>query len=208
MAATIGRRCRPARARQLARAGSTRAGSCAPAPSVRSLRCGVVMVLADLDIIEHAERVFRHAPRASSRARSGRRRCAALVDAHEAHRQARATLRRGRPAGTGRRRPASSRRCAATGSSTCLPSVSGTLSDGTSGRPRQVRNGEPNSVTVGGGTPRRVHSRPNAAMARGCARKNAGSFHTLAISSSRSSGVGAPERVEMRIDGAALASRP
>src|SRR4029078_7551658 len=71
--------------------------------------------------------------------------------------------------------------------------VSGTLSDGTSGRPRQVRNGEPNSVTVGGGTPRRVHSRPNAAMARGCARKNDGSFHTLAIRSSRSSGGGAAE---------------
>ncbi len=42
-----------------------------------------------------------------------------------------------------------------------------------------MRNGEPNSVTVGGGTPRRVHSRPNAAIARGCARKNAGSFQTL-----------------------------
>ena len=69
---------------------------------------------------------------------------------------------------------------------------SASLSDGMSGRPRQVRNGEPNSVTVGGGTPRRVHSRPNAAMARGCARKNAGSFQTLAMSSSRSSGVGAP----------------
>jgi hypothetical protein len=54
---------------------------------------------------------------------------------------------------------------------------------------------EPNSVTVGGGTPRRVHSRPKAAMARGWARKNAGSFHTLVISSSRSSGVGAPVRV-------------
>ena len=36
-------------------------------------------------------------------------------------------------------------------------------------------------------------------MARGCARKNDGSFHTLAISSSRSSGVGAPLRVLMRM---------
>ena len=47
-------------------------------------------------------------------------------------------------------------------------------------------------MTVGGGTPRRVHSRPNAAIARGWARKNAGSFQTGEISSSRSSGVGAP----------------
>ena len=61
--------------------------------------------------------------------------------------------------------------------------------------PRQVRNGEPKIETVGGGTPRRVHSRPKAAIAAGCARKNAGSFQTREISSSRSSGVGAPVRV-------------
>ena len=79
-----------------------------------------------------------------------------------------------------------------------------TLSDGMSGIPRQVMNGEPNSVTVGGGTPRRVHSRPNAAMARGCARKNAGSFQTRVINSSRSSGVGAPARVATRDDLLAL----
>ncbi len=48
-----------------------------------------------------------------------------------------------------------------------------------SGMPRQVRKGEPKMVAVGGGTPRRVHSRPNAAMARGCARKKAGSFQIL-----------------------------
>ena len=41
------------------------------------------------------------------------------------------------------------------------------LSVGIKGRPRQVRNGLPYSVTVGGGTPRRVHSRPKAAMVRG-----------------------------------------
>ena len=73
-----------------------------------------------------------------------------------------------------------------------MPRSSGTLSEGTSGSPRQVRKGEPNRLTVGGGTPRRVHSRPKAAIAAGCARKKAGSFHTRAISSSRSSGVGAP----------------
>ena len=77
-----------------------------------------------------------------------------------------------------------------------LPFLSiGSLSEGTSGMPRQVMNGEPNKVTVGGGTPRRVHSRPKAAMARGWARKNAGSFQTLVSSSSRSSGVGRRLRV-------------
>jgi hypothetical protein len=60
-----------------------------------------------------------------------------------------------------------------------LPSSTGTLSDGTSGMPRQVRNWAPNRLTVGGGTPRRVHSRPKAAMARGWVRKKPGSFHTL-----------------------------
>ena len=74
--------------------------------------------------------------------------------------------------------------------------------------PRQVMNGEPNIVTVAGGTPRRVHSRPNAAIARGAARKNAGSFHTFVISSSMSSGVGAPLRVLMRCSGVAWVSRP
>ncbi len=73
-----------------------------------------------------------------------------------------------------------------------LPSATGTLSDGISGRPRQVMNCEPNRLTVGGGTPRRVHSRPNAAIASGWVRKKAGSFQTLVSSSSRSSGVGAP----------------
>jgi len=41
------------------------------------------------------------------------------------------------------------------------------LVGGIKGRPRHVRNGFPNSVMVGGGTPRNVHSRPNAAMVRG-----------------------------------------
>jgi len=35
------------------------------------------------------------------------------------------------------------------------------------GDPRQVMKGDPNIVTVAGGTARRVHSRPKAAMARG-----------------------------------------
>src|SRR5580698_6185640 len=82
-----------------------------------------------------------------------------------------------------------------------LPSTSN-LSQGMIGTPRHVMNGDPNSVTVAGGTPRRVHSRPNAAIARGCARKNDGSFQTLVRSSSRSSGVGAPLRVATRwLDG-------
>src|ERR1700683_171806 len=74
------------------------------------------------------------------------------------------------------------------------------FSVGKIGTPRQVRNGEPNSVTVGGGTPRRVHSRPKAAMARGWARKNEGSFHTLVSNSSKSSGVGDPFLVLIRCD--------
>src|SRR5271163_2605449 len=65
---------------------------------------------------------------------------------------------------------------------------------GIKGTPRHVTNGVPNKLTVGGGTPRRVHSRPKAAMARGCARKIEGSFHTLVNNSSKSSGVGAPFR--------------
>ena len=65
------------------------------------------------------------------------------------------------------------------------------LSVGISGMPRQVRKGEPKIVAVGGGTPRKVHSRPKAAMARGWARKKAGSFQMRESSSSRSSGVGA-----------------
>ena len=73
---------------------------------------------------------------------------------------------------------------------------------------RASDEGAPNSVTVGGGTPRRVHSRPNAAMAPGWARKKLGSFHTLVSSSSRSSGVGGPFRVRMRCVGAALARSP
>src|ERR1700723_355657 len=87
-------------------------------------------------------------------------------------------------------------RLATCGTRVPLERLIGNLFDGTSGTPRQVRNGDPNICTVGGGTPRRVHSRPKAAMARGCARKKDGSFHTLVNSSSRSSGVGAPLRVE------------
>jgi hypothetical protein len=45
-------------------------------------------------------------------------------------------------------------------------------------RPRG--GGLPNRFTVGGGTPRRVHPRPKAAMAKGWVRKKAGSFVTLA----------------------------
>ena len=50
----------------------------------------------------------------------------------------------------------------------------------------------------GGGVPRRVASRPKAAMAEGWVRKKAGSFQTLVSSSSRSSGVGAPVSGKMR----------
>ena len=82
-----------------------------------------------------------------------------------------------------------------------LPDVAG-LSMGTIGTPRQVRNGAPNIVTVAGGTPRRVHSRPNAAIARGCARKNDGSFQTFVSSSSRVVG---RRRARARLD--ALAGR-
>src|SRR5262249_831454 len=89
-----------------------------------------------------------------------------------------------------------------------LERFTSSLSEGTIGTPGQVGNGEAKRFVVGGGTPRRVHSRPNAAIARGWARKNAGSFHTRASRSSMSSGVGGPERVRMRIDGAALCSRP
>src|ERR1035438_937391 len=56
------------------------------------------------------------------------------------------------------------------------------LSVGISGIPRHVRKGVPNKVTVGGGTPRRVHSLPNAAIAVGWAMKNDGSFQPLVSS--------------------------
>src|SRR5208337_2509999 len=60
-----------------------------------------------------------------------------------------------------------------------VSALTANLAHGTMGIPRQVINGEPNMVTVGGGTPRRVHSRPKAAIARGCAKKKLGSFQTL-----------------------------
>ena len=82
------------------------------------------------------------------------------------------------------------------------------LSQGTSGMPRHVTNGDPNIVTVGGGTPRRVHSRPKAAIARGCAKKKLGSFHTREMSSSMSSGVGVPARAFTFISGTTLLSSP
>ena len=89
-----------------------------------------------------------------------------------------------------------------------FPFSTGTLSDGMIGIPRQVRNCEPNRLTVGGGTPRRVHSRPNAAIAIGWVRKNPGSFHTRAIRLSRSSGVGGPARVDSVCFSAVLAISP
>src|ERR1700691_1356603 len=52
-----------------------------------------------------------------------------------------------------------------------VSAFTGSLGHGTIGIPRQVINGEPDMVTVGGGTPRRVHSRPKAAIARGWAQK-------------------------------------
>src|SRR5580693_1508066 len=89
-----------------------------------------------------------------------------------------------------------------------VSAFNGSLLQGTKGIPRQVVNGEPNIVTVGGGTPRRVHSRPKAAIARGCARKKLGSFHTRAISSSMSSGVGVPFLALTFISGITLFSSP
>ncbi|MNT60045.1 hypothetical protein D3C72_1976020 [compost metagenome] len=114
------------------------------------------------------------------------------------------------PARPGWNRPITPCRCSPARSKMIfvLPSSIGSLSDGTSGTPRHVRNWEPNRLTVGGGTPRRVHSRPKAAMASGCVRKKPGSFHTFVSSSSRSSGVGAPVRVKMRWSSCTLASRP
>src|SRR3954468_14125836 len=82
------------------------------------------------------------------------------------------------------------------------------LSDGINGTPRQVINCEPNRLTVGGGTPRRVHSRPKAAIAKGCAKKKPGSFQTRTNNSSKSSGVGAPVKVEMRCVSSTLANKP
>jgi len=145
------------------------------------------MVLAHFDVIENSERIVgKHRQRAVQRDEIRSDRLA--VDAHEPDRETWALLARQ--------------------VRLVLLFSTRTLSLGTSGIPRQVKNGEPNIVTVGGGTPRRVHSRPKAAIARGWARKNAGSFHTRERSSSRSSGVGAPVRVGRRIDGAALLSRP
>ena len=89
-----------------------------------------------------------------------------------------------------------------------LPSSTFSLLLGTIGIPRQVSTGEPNRLTVAGGTPRRVASRPNAAIALGCARKNAGSFHTCVISSSRSSGVGGPASVLIRCCGGDVGEHP
>ena len=58
--------------------------------------------------------------------------------------------------------------------------------------PATVRNCDPKSETVGGGTPRRLHSRPNAAIADRWVWKKPGYFHTFVISWSRSSGVANP----------------
>src|SRR5882757_11578355 len=89
-----------------------------------------------------------------------------------------------------------------------LPFSTGSLSEGINGIPRQVRNWEPKRDTVGGGTPLRVHSRPNAATAFGCNKKNPGSFQTFEIRSSKSSGVGAPVRALMRCEASTLCSKP
>src|ERR1700722_16241323 len=83
-----------------------------------------------------------------------------------------------------------------------------TLSLDTIGIPRQVKKGDPNKVAVGGGTPRRVHSRAKGATALGWARKNDGSFQTLVINSSRSSGDGRPWRVLIFCESTADWGRP
>jgi hypothetical protein len=86
--------------------------------------------------------------------------------------------------------------------------LTASLSVGINGIPRQVTNCDPKMLTVAGGTPRRVASRPKAAIAFGWARKNAGFFHTSVRSSSISSGVGVPFRVLMRWRGTTSCSNP
>jgi hypothetical protein len=82
-----------------------------------------------------------------------------------------------------------------------LPPSTFSLSVGTSGMPapRQERRAEQRDRgrrdAAAGALP------PEGGDGAGCARKNAGSFHTFAMSSSRSSGVGAPVRVATRIEG-------
>jgi hypothetical protein len=148
---------------------------------------GVIGVAPNLHIIEHRERILgRDGERTIERDKIGRDGFA--IDAHEAHGKARRHL----AWNTGLEEaddpllfsPARTSRILLV-SDPFVPPIF-TLSEGTSGTPRQVRNGVPNKVTVGGGTPRRVHSRPKAAIVRGCARKKPGSFHTLVRSSSRS----------------------
>ena len=56
--------------------------------------------------------------------------------------------------------------------------------------------------------PDKLPSRSNAAMALGCAKKNAVFFHTRAKSSSKSSGVGAPYLVLIRWLGSTACKRP
>ena len=70
--------------------------------------------------------------------------------------------------------------------------------------PRQVMNCAPKRLTTTGGTPRQVASRPNAATPERVGQEEAGVFHTLVISASRSSGVGAPPRVWMVCSGVDL----
>ena len=82
------------------------------------------------------------------------------------------------------------------------------LSVGIIGIPLQRINVPPAIFAVTGGTPLFVHSLSKAAIALGCARKNDGSFHTFEISSSRSSGVGAPFLVWILWESAIFLSRP
>ena len=77
---------------------SVRASASASPPG-RSL---VLMVVSDLDIIERAEGVVGRARPPSSTAKPGTTRSSFAVDAHEAHREARASARPAGPAGRAR----------------------------------------------------------------------------------------------------------
>ena len=133
----------------------------------------VLMVISYFDVIQSGNGVVhQHRGRAIQRNQIRPNRIA--IDAHEANRQPPEFAHPGVPVGKVRSRLVSFRRLrskrmlvlppAAVGRA--LPSTK-SLSHGTMGKPRQVRKGVPNSVTVAGGTPRRVHSRPKAAICAG-----------------------------------------
>src|SRR6202044_682683 len=86
--------------------------------------------------------------------------------------------------------------------------VTGILLHGKIGMPRQAGTEWLPTGTDAGYTPLLAHSRPNAAIVLGCARKNVGSFHTLASSSTMLSGEGGPLRVCRRCERSVLCRSP